>query len=94
MDSRVRVGDRRARAFLPALGGYHDSRCFSICLSSHIWTQAVAFFIGRDFKEPDLLRLLILHRLLHGGKHLEELVAVEWRLGSTICIPSGNAVLG
>ena len=31
--------------------------------------------------EMDHLRLLILHLLSHGGKHLEELVAVERRLG-------------
>jgi len=43
--------------------------------------------------EMDHLCLLILHLLPHGGKHLEELITVEWRLGFKVCILSGNAVL-
>ena len=38
------------------------------------------FFTGSDFAELDHLRMLILHLLPHGGKHLEELVTIERRL--------------
>ena len=36
-------------------------------------------FMGNDFMEMDHLRLLILHLLLHEGKHLEESI-VKMRL--------------
>ena len=38
------------------------------------------FFAGINFTEPYHLRLLVLHLFLHGGKHLEELVAVKQQL--------------
>ena len=37
--------------------------------------------MSSNLAEPDHLRLLVLYLLLHGGKHIEELVAVERQLG-------------
>ena len=44
-------------------------------------TGCCLFHMGGDLMETDHLHLLILHLLLHEGKHLKELVAVERRLG-------------
>ena len=44
-------------------------------------TGCCFFFTSINFAESDHLRMLVLRLYLHGGKHLEKLVAVERRFG-------------
>jgi len=72
--------------------------CFDLFEQPCLDTGCYFLFTGSDFVERDHLRRLILHLLTHVGKHLEELITIEWRLGFDSLHPewrilSGDAVL-
>ena len=94
VDSRVRVGNGGARLFLPMVGVDCDFQlCPNLFEESCLKMGCRFLFTSSIFAEPDHLRLLVLHLLLHGRKHLEKLVTIKQWLELVFCIPSGKALL-